>query len=545
MKKFFVALLAITSIKGMAAEKSGMDLLNGIGKAPHVVQSRKPHQVQVLNSGPATLTRYLDMIDRATTDINVLNYMFVPGNVGKIVGKALIEKKAKNPNIKINLYVDFYGWAGAPALNDIVSKYFVNAGIELAYFNTSQIPHKLNYRDHRKIFIIDGLTKNAEAIVGGRSLEDGCFELGEDYYNYLDRDIWVKGPIAKSIKQDFDVYWNSDLTAKGQEGQDLLAMTTADMVKKALTSQHPDEPRYQNIQKMYAKSYEDYLIGSRSMWAVDEKGNEIKEEWDKVAKIKAKAIEIGREDLSKSPVLTVPAVAFVSPDPALNASAMYQGPALASILKGAESSIFMENYSFVPAGEIKEILWDKAINSPVKILVLTNNFMSTDEKDIAWMDYRRQKKFRIPEEYEAVRASQGFTKINIMGYDGKMLKGKKLAIDLSEENQKLTSWGIHSKTIVTDMKNVWIGSFNIDSRSMFYSKEAAIYVPDSPELAKVIQEMATPRLFQGVITGTDKKYYYYRTDGTTEVTDIADHNQVGLELLRMRLFNFLFGEWLY
>jgi putative cardiolipin synthase len=42
--------------------------------------------------------------------------------------------------------------------------------------------------------------------------------------------------------------------------------------------------------------------------------------------------------------------------------------------------------------------------------------------------------------------------------------------------------GLHTKSIVFDRKDVFIGSFNLDARSSFINTEAGLYI-ESPELA--------------------------------------------------------------
>ena len=65
----------------------------------------------------------------------------------------------------------------------------------------------MNYRTHRKLFIVD----NKYFIVGGRNIADAYFDLHQKY-NFLDRDILITGSSVPKITRNFEEFWNSPLT---------------------------------------------------------------------------------------------------------------------------------------------------------------------------------------------------------------------------------------------------------------------------------------------------------------------------------------------
>lgn len=532
---FLKTLSFVTVIFTQSANATGLDLIT-TGTWPHVAKSTAPHTVQVLNSGPASLTRYFEMIERAQSEILILNYMMVPGNLGKILGRTLIDKKrqftAQGKPLSIKIYVDYYGWAGAPAMNDIISKQFLDAGIELGYYNYAIRLDKLNYRDHRKIFIIDG----KEFIVGGRSLEDGCFELGEDYYNYLDRDIWVRGPVAKAATADFYAYWNSPLTKTGAAGQDLISVTTKEEVEKVFERYGRNYPRGASQAKVYGRLYKDRVFDSNWAWGLDENGKERPEVLEALSKIKSRVLEIGKSDLQKSPQVRINQIAFVSASPELSTDSMYQRDNFNSVLNGTKTKALYENYAFVPAGEFKDILWKKLTEDKIRVLALTNSYISTDEKEIGYMNYMRQVKFRLPEDWN----NSSLKGIDILAFDGKMPAGKQMAVDLTDEQKSITTWGIHAKTAVFDSKHVWIGSNNIDSRSMNYTKEAAVFIPDSPELAAITEKFIMERAARGMVVTTDG--HYIDGDGKKIKAEFSGNP---FELFKAWTFEQTMSEWLF
>ena len=64
---------------------------------------------------------------------------------------------------------------------------------------------RINRRMHNKAWIAD----NAAAIVGGRNLGDEYFEARDDL-DYHDLDLLAAGPIVRDVSASFDRYWNSE-----------------------------------------------------------------------------------------------------------------------------------------------------------------------------------------------------------------------------------------------------------------------------------------------------------------------------------------------
>lgn len=57
---------------------------------------------------------------------------------------------------------------------------------------------------HNKLLLAD----NSVAIVGGRNLGDEYFDAKAEM-NFSDLDLMGVGPVARSLGQSFDQYWNS------------------------------------------------------------------------------------------------------------------------------------------------------------------------------------------------------------------------------------------------------------------------------------------------------------------------------------------------
>jgi putative cardiolipin synthase len=65
-----------------------------------------------------------------------------------------------------------------------------------------------NQRMHDKVVIFD----DAVAITGGRNMADEYFDFDREY-SFRDRDVLVYGKAFTSMKQSFERFWKSDLSA--------------------------------------------------------------------------------------------------------------------------------------------------------------------------------------------------------------------------------------------------------------------------------------------------------------------------------------------
>ena len=167
------------------------------------VQSTKSHELTILNNGLAALEKRLELIERAKKSIDVEYFIYRTDTSAKIFTQALVKKAREG--VKVRILLDTF-----MVINDLSPFYaheIEKEGIEIKYFNTAG-PLNLaigGYRNHRKLLSIDG----EEAITGGRNIGDEYFDLSSEY-NFLDRDMYIKGEIVKSIENTFDQFFASD-----------------------------------------------------------------------------------------------------------------------------------------------------------------------------------------------------------------------------------------------------------------------------------------------------------------------------------------------
>jgi putative cardiolipin synthase len=166
-----------------------------------------------LNAGPEALDWRLRAIDSATDSIDLQTFLWSFDTVGSLVLDHLVA--AADRGVLVKLLIDDTFLAGEESALLALAEH---SNIEYRIFNpflrrsdnliTREILnlaefHRLDHRMHNKSMIVDGRI----AIVGGRNLADEYFGLDEAA-NFRDMELIVGGPIVAEIANAFDAYWN-------------------------------------------------------------------------------------------------------------------------------------------------------------------------------------------------------------------------------------------------------------------------------------------------------------------------------------------------
>lgn len=122
--------------------------------------------VTVLANGENKFPALLQSIHSATHHIHLEYYIYECDAIGMAVIEALIKKAKEGVAVRF-IYDDF----GSPGIKKPLEKRMTDAGIEIMAFHKIKfflLANRFNYRNHRKIVIIDGHT----AFVGGINVSD-------------------------------------------------------------------------------------------------------------------------------------------------------------------------------------------------------------------------------------------------------------------------------------------------------------------------------------------------------------------------------------
>ena len=152
------------------------------------------NDIQVYFAGEEFFSDLKKEITNAKKFINMEYFIFQFDSIGKEIADLLI-KKAKE-GVEVNLIID-----GVNLANYKLKSYFKNTGVHLYLFFRTYIPIfniRINYRDHRKVTIID----NRVAFVGGMNIGDEYLGKGKIGY-WRDTSVKIYGDIVSTFEKEF------------------------------------------------------------------------------------------------------------------------------------------------------------------------------------------------------------------------------------------------------------------------------------------------------------------------------------------------------
>ncbi|MDR2918109.1 MAG: cardiolipin synthase [Tannerella sp.] len=151
-------------------------------------------------NGESKFQALIEEIEKATHHIHLQYYIFADDEIGWKIQKLLIKKAKENVKIRI-LYDDVGSW-------DVKSNFFNEmkaAGIEVYSFLKVVFPFltsKVNYRNHRKIVVIDGKT----GFMGGMNIADRYIK-GTTWGTWKDIHIKIEGKGVHGLQSAFLIDW--------------------------------------------------------------------------------------------------------------------------------------------------------------------------------------------------------------------------------------------------------------------------------------------------------------------------------------------------
>ncbi len=163
----------------------------------------QPNKLKLLVNGPATFDDIVAGIERAERYVLVQFYIYRSDALGRRIGDAL-KKRAKH-GVRCHVLFDE---VGSISLSSTWIREMRAAGVEVHKFDTTRgwtNRFQLNFRNHRKIVVVDGHT----AWIGGHNV--GVEYLGESAKRgaWRDTHVRIEGPAAIEAQGVFmgDWYW--------------------------------------------------------------------------------------------------------------------------------------------------------------------------------------------------------------------------------------------------------------------------------------------------------------------------------------------------
>ena len=159
----------------------------------------KNNDVDLLFNGENKFAELISCLESAQNHIHIEYYIFDNDEIGGQIASILAKKALEGVKVRF-----IYDDVGTSHLHKSFKKLFDDAGVEHFPFMPVYIPQlsRANYRDHRKIVVIDGRC----AFVGGINVADRYINKGGTV-KWRDVHLKIKGEAVYSLQIVFTLNW--------------------------------------------------------------------------------------------------------------------------------------------------------------------------------------------------------------------------------------------------------------------------------------------------------------------------------------------------
>lgn len=396
------------------------------------------------------LATRLALIENAQKNLDIQYYIWNNDHIGQLFFYHLIQ--AANRGVHVRLLIDDNN---SQAIEGTLLALAQHPNIEVKLFNPYRFRkyrqwdmllnvRRINRRMHNKTVIADGKL----SIIGGRNIGNEYFNVSDDF-QFADIDILLAGQAHYDIAQSFQDYW-----------QDPYAFEVRDIVNhRRHTLRYPE--LVQQLTKFYHQHQKQFYHIQNDTYHISH--------WL-------------QHDLS---LTWVNGQALIDPVAKVRKQANTQDYVYPQLLKQAQQpQQYLDIISayFIPRQTGTKLLTDWA-KSGVDIRILTNSFASNDVEFVHsfYSPYRKA----LLDSGIALYEFLPITQIEqFMDSDAQISPNHVKNVpkaDLIKGGSSHAS--LHAKTITIDKKQVFIGSMNLDPRSVIYNTELGVLL-DSPQLAQ-------------------------------------------------------------
>ncbi len=160
------------------------------------------NSVKLLLNGEEKFSELLKCLGEAKHHIHMEYYIYEQDEIGSAIIELLIKKANEGVQVRF-IYDDF----GSPAIKKKVEKRMRESGIEIFPFSKVHfylLANRINYRNHRKIVIIDGKT----GFTGGINVCDKYINNKPKQLYWRDTHLRIDGPGVYYLQYIFVTDWN-------------------------------------------------------------------------------------------------------------------------------------------------------------------------------------------------------------------------------------------------------------------------------------------------------------------------------------------------
>jgi cardiolipin synthase len=162
----------------------------------------KNNTIKILKNGEEKFPELLQAIGAAKHHIHLEYYIYEYDDTGTQIIELLIQKSREGVEVRL-IYDDF----GSPSIKKETEKRMKDAGAAVHPFHKVRfylLANRINYRNHRKIAVIDGHT----AFIGGINVSDKYINNGKKKLYWRDTHVRIDGPAVYYLQYLFITDWN-------------------------------------------------------------------------------------------------------------------------------------------------------------------------------------------------------------------------------------------------------------------------------------------------------------------------------------------------
>ncbi|WP_207539350.1 phospholipase D family protein [Sabulicella rubraurantiaca] len=399
--------------------------------------------VSVLRTGLMAFAARVKAARGAETQLDLLYYIWRNDLTGRLLAREVLRVAERGVRVRL-LLDDMYAIGRERHLAALDA----HPRIEVRLFNATRwrrlgVPGlllemllggwHLNRRMHNKAWLVDGRV----AICGGRNIGDEYFDAGGDF-TFSDLDLALAGAAAAQAQTVFDQYWNHELARRVTE-----------------VTQAPFRLRG-GLRGLAAR-----LDAACALPAA-------KPYYDELAADPEVARVLSDAEERAGPLVAGDAIRVVAdpPDKALGQAGEEDcvSHGILALLRGAREEVLLISPYFVP-GEEGALVLEGLAQQGVRISVITNSLAATDVVAVhgGYSRYRAR----------LLRAGIALHELKASGTEGASVFGSRGA-------------SLHTKALLVDGERAFVGSFNLDPRSIALNTEMGVMIRH-PDVARELR----------------------------------------------------------
>lgn len=409
-----------------------------------------------LPNGIEALAIRTSLIKQAKRTLDVQYHSIHKGISTALLTKETIE--AAERGVKIRILIDGVDAQGTRSHVDLMA---AHANVQVRVYNPVQrlngsfitrngmfLLHlkKLHRRMHHKMLIADGVV----GLTGGRNIGDAYFSAdGAD--NFSDLDVLLGGKAVARLEESFDEYWNSPNTLPVQaihSGRDQAKPSAVAAYDKKIKGIVVEAHEKQNPYVMAVEQTEPSLLAK----AFTDMS------WGEVEVVSDPADKINHSPKSRQ--IVVPE--GLDKSQYNNDNAVFNR--MVDMIKQAKRDVVIANAYILPGEPFVQLL-ENTVKRGVRVTVVTNSLESNDVPFVmSYYGLYRQRLIAAGVQWYELR---GFP--NPPSTEGNVWKNQFYS------DGKVARLALHTKAMTVDGTNAYVGSMNLDPRSIVWNTEMGVF----------------------------------------------------------------------